>query len=45
MPKHNATWSRIRQGKEGCCVVRRSGSHFIVYNEDGSESGRITAVR
>ena len=40
-----ATWSRIRQGKEACFVVRRSGSNFIVYTEDGSESGRILAVR
>ena len=40
-----AKWQRIREGKEGCFVVRKSGSNFIVYNEDGSESGRIHNVR
>ena len=37
-------WQRIREGKEGCFVVRRNDSNYIVYNENGSESGRIHNV-
>jgi hypothetical protein len=40
-----ARWQRIREGKEGCFVVRRNGGSFIVFSEDGSESGRIHNVR
>ena len=37
-------WQRIREGKEGCFVVRRNDSNYIAYNENGSESGRIHNV-
>lgn len=40
-----AQWQRIREGKEGCFTVRRSGASFVVYGEDGIESGRIHNVR
>jgi hypothetical protein len=40
-----ATWRQIRQGKEGCFTVQRSGASFIVLDADGKETGRVHSVR
>lgn len=37
-------WSGIRSGQERCFTVKRSGTEFVVFNPDGSESGRFTKM-
>lgn len=40
-----AKWNRIREGKEACFTVRRSMGSYVVFNDDGSENGRVHGVR
>jgi hypothetical protein len=38
------SWVGIRSGQERCFTVKRSGTEFVVFNPDGTEGGRFTAI-